>query len=435
MNRYGPDFRLDSSSHTFDLGQFSEVEWVGTLAAIGQTERIQVFNLGIGGTFVSCPALHDGVIYIGCCDKNVYASDADTGREIWRFATDGPITGSARIHDGVLYIGSYDGSLYALTLGGQLKWKYFANAKIYSTPEIANGLVVFGGEDGIVHAVSPNGEKAWRFRAAEAICSDPWYDRKTNRVLFSSFDHNLYAVHASTGQEAWRFSGKMMMGSPIVHEDRIYVSNYDGNLYVLNLEGELQWRYTLDDQIQPSRPAIWNDTIYFVARHGVLHAIGLDGKPHWKFSTSNLLFASPTIADGVLYMGACEGVFYALDARSGAVRWKLSTQSNVPIISKAAVFGDKVIFGSQECKVRALTLEGHEAWDFPASISTPAPIDVEPPSRLRQTEQVVEIKSRSEEKDRYRMEGGVADQFGPKSSYVIKSQYTEKSMYTNEKRE
>src|SRR5215472_5528362 len=90
----------------------------------------------------------------------------------------------------------------------------------------------------------------------------------------------------------------------------------------------------------------------------------------WTFPTSDAVTASPTVVNGVVYVGAWDGYFYALDAASGAVKWKLELDCQPPIIpipaqclpdgqaepmrvgteggmvtSSAAVVGGRVYFG------------------------------------------------------------------------------------------
>jgi outer membrane protein assembly factor BamB len=38
--------------------------------------------------FQSSPAVANGVVYTGCRDANLYALDAATGKEKWRFNTE-----------------------------------------------------------------------------------------------------------------------------------------------------------------------------------------------------------------------------------------------------------------------------------------------------------------------------------------------------------
>lgn len=60
------------------------------------------------------PSLVDATVYVGSDDGNLYAVDARSGEERWRFATGDEVFSSPVIVDGVVYIGSADGSLYAV---------------------------------------------------------------------------------------------------------------------------------------------------------------------------------------------------------------------------------------------------------------------------------------------------------------------------------
>lgn len=55
-------------------------------------------------------------------------------------------------------------------------------------------------------------------------------------------------------------------------------------------------------------------------------------KPLWEFATSDAVSASPTVVNGVLYVGAWDGFFYALDVRSGALIWKFHVDCDNIII-------------------------------------------------------------------------------------------------------
>ncbi|MGH7805031.1 MAG: PQQ-binding-like beta-propeller repeat protein, partial [Candidatus Binatia bacterium] len=81
--------------------------------------------------------------------------------------------------------------------------------------------------------------------------------------------------------------------------------------------------------------------------------------PLWVVKTPRTVTASPAVVDGVVYVGAWDGVMYAFDAETGATRWKFQTEPAPgaafgPIVSSAAVAdvpfvgGDRrlVIFGS-----------------------------------------------------------------------------------------
>ncbi|MFM0632265.1 outer membrane protein assembly factor BamB family protein [Paraburkholderia xenovorans] len=62
----------------------------------------------------------------------------------------------------------------------------------------------------------------------------------------------------------------------------------------------------------------------------------------WTFVTGDAVSASPTVTDGVVYIGSWDGFFYALDARSGGLRWKFGVDcqnSVVPVPSQCLAPG------------------------------------------------------------------------------------------------
>jgi outer membrane protein assembly factor BamB len=50
----------------------------------------------------SSPAVVDGVVYVGGLDDVVYAFEAESGAEIWRFTTGDDVSSSPAVVDGVV---------------------------------------------------------------------------------------------------------------------------------------------------------------------------------------------------------------------------------------------------------------------------------------------------------------------------------------------
>jgi eukaryotic-like serine/threonine-protein kinase len=83
-----------------------------------------------------------------------------------------------------------------------------------------------------------------------------------------------------------------------------------------------------------------------VARTGVYDSPGPAtlGGVKWAFHAGGGILASPTIADGVVYIGALDGHLYAIDEETGTEKW--SFESSQPIASSAAVVGGSLYFVS-----------------------------------------------------------------------------------------
>ena len=78
-------------------------------------ELLWRFKTGEEVTF-SSPAVVDGVVYIGSYDHYLYALDATTGKQRWRFQTGGYVLSPPAVVDGVVYIGSSGGYSYVYAI-------------------------------------------------------------------------------------------------------------------------------------------------------------------------------------------------------------------------------------------------------------------------------------------------------------------------------
>lgn len=84
----------------------------------------------------------------------------------------------------------------------------------------------------------------------------------------------------------------------------------------------------------------------------------------WTFDTGAKVDASPVVVNGILYIGDMSGVFYALDADTGAVKWKKKI-SDHPLRSSAAVHvpSETVLFDGCDGSLYALDAKtGAEKW-------------------------------------------------------------------------
>jgi outer membrane protein assembly factor BamB len=118
----------------------------------------------------------------------------------------------------------------------------------------------------------------------------------------------------------WKFqTGGPIDASPAIGNGRIYVASEDGNLYALNLRGDLLWTFrTGQPFLFPSSPAIGSDgTVYlgshidcdnyFLCPKGILYAINPAGHLKWNLTFYNggetATLTSPTIGpDGTIYV-------------------------------------------------------------------------------------------------------------------------------------
>jgi len=139
---------------------FGIVTWEGTgneAIALDEATGAEIWTQNLKGWSTSTPAVHNGRVYMGSDDHNIYALDAETGDYVWSFPTGAAVWSAPAVADGKVFAGSLDHTLYALDEAtGDLIWSYYTSvSRIWGSPAVADGKVFVGSENGKVYAFGP----------------------------------------------------------------------------------------------------------------------------------------------------------------------------------------------------------------------------------------------------------------------------------------
>ena len=250
--------------------------------------------------------------------------------------------------------GTYAGQAIEKLSG--IKWKFHTNGKVLSSPAVVAGVVYIGSTDGHLYAIDANsGTQKWKFPTKGRIVSSPAIDSGT--VYFESYDGKFYAVDVATGKSKWQFE---------TGGERRFAGKH---LHGIDPAGE-----TMPDPFDSflSSATVWNGNVYFGSGDGNIYALDANsGALRWKFHTGDVVHASPAISNGVLFIGSWDSYFYALDALTGKEKWRFKTgedheiYNQVGIQSSAAVADGMVYFGCRDSNFYALDAEtGKQKWSF-----------------------------------------------------------------------
>ncbi|MBL8091010.1 MAG: PQQ-binding-like beta-propeller repeat protein [Anaerolineales bacterium] len=299
------------------------------------------------------PTIHQGTVYVGCYDNNLYAISAADGKFQWKYPTDGGIVSRPVVHDGNIYFCSEDQRLHVISSRtGKVLWTYYTEGKIYSSPRIADGHVFFGSEDQDLHAVNAtSGRAAWKFSTDAPIHSTPLIYNEM--IYFGTESGSFYALDFR-GTLKWRFSAKRgITSSPIIKGQAVYFASLDGTLYALDAKsGWAIWKFRLGKGTVSS-PALADDYIFIGASDGFIYCVDTrTAKEVWRFKTDNQVSSSPAVFKDSIYCGSVDNNMYCLEYRTGRLRWKFETKG--PVTGSPVVFDDIVYFGSTDHHVYAL---------------------------------------------------------------------------------
>ena len=97
----------------------------------------------------------------------------------------------------------------------------------------------------------------------------------------------------------------------------------------------------------------------------------------WKYHAAEIGESSPTVANGVVYIGDLSGVLHAVDVQTGKALWTFKTQGEIR--SSPIVVADKVLIGSYDRYLYGLSARnGALAWkaEFQGYVhATPAAVN------------------------------------------------------------
>lgn len=317
-----------------------------------------------GTRVISSPVFQDKALYFGGDDGNIYAVDAETGRQIWKRATGGPAPSTPAVANGTVYAGSYDGKFYALNAQtGAVKWKFATGGErrfeakgihglepknqtmadqydvFLSSPVVVQGAVYFGSGDGNLYALdATSGELKWKFKTGDVVHSSPAY--ADGVLYFGSWDSYFYAVDAATGKEKWRFHGGEdplihnqvgFQSSAAVADGVVYVGCRDSNLYALEAAtGKEKWRFNNQGSWVISSPAVSQGKVYFATSDSSLYHVvdAATGTSVLKQQDKAYMFSSPSIAGDVVLIGVLNGTLQARDLKSGDALWDFQTETS-----------------------------------------------------------------------------------------------------------
>ncbi|MCW4028216.1 MAG: PQQ-binding-like beta-propeller repeat protein [Candidatus Bathyarchaeota archaeon] len=204
----------------------------------------------------SSPAIFEGVVYF-VCNRDVFAVNVSSGREIWRQFT-GSLGNTPCIFGGCVYVGSYDGTFFCLDAAtGRQIWKYQTDGSIVSSAAAMDGCVFVGSEDNCVYCFNAtNGEKLWQTATGYWVCSSPGL--ADGYLYVGSKDYNIYCFNASTGQIKWTYATcEAVDSSPAIVNNTLFVGSHDYHLYALTI-----YNSTTPPAITPPTSVAWGTLLF-----------------------------------------------------------------------------------------------------------------------------------------------------------------------------
>jgi quinohemoprotein ethanol dehydrogenase len=284
--------------------RFSPLEQIDA-SNVGRLVRVWSYETGLERGHEATPIVVDGILYATGSWSVVFALDARTGKELWRYDPEVPKAVGAKaccdvvnrgvaVYDGKVFVGTLDGRLVALDAEtGKPVWSVVTvdQEKAYTitgAPRVVKGRVLIGnggaefGVRGYISAYDPkDGSLVWRTytvpgnpadgfesealrKAADTWSGGEWWKIGAGGTVWDSmaFDPDLDLLYVGTGNGSpWSREHRSPGGG-----DNLYLSS------ILALDpdtGELEWHF------QTTPGDNWDFT---ATQHMILADLEIEGK-------------------------------------------------------------------------------------------------------------------------------------------------------------
>ncbi len=303
----------------------------------------EIWNFATGNAVKSTPTVVGDVVYFGSTDRNLYALDAESGNKLWNYTLasfSAQIWSSPVVAYDKIFFGASDGNLYALNATThELEWSYPTGMEIQSSPAVNWPFVYIGSLNGKVYSIwIDNGTENWNFssdlsKSSHGIYASPMISN--GRLYIGSEDYNLYCIDAQTGVLIWNFTAPYKIySSASISNGQVFIhptgESWDAHLYALpeddpNGDGiindsEIIWSFETEDKDGGSSPTVVDGKVLVGSSESRLYCVNeSDGEEQWNLTTGGIIVASPTVANGIVYITCEDRTLYAIGGDMPAV--------------------------------------------------------------------------------------------------------------------
>ena len=329
-------------------------------------------NVG-SNIYMTSPVIYHEKVYLATVDENneakaaLVALELNTGTIKWKYPVRSSVKNTIAVSEGLVLAQDVEGYLYAVDANsGKLVWE--KKLQISQTlPTLIEGLVV---REGIVYAGSGMGLCAVDVKTGKELWKNKsWHQNQgstatmtvNDSVLISSSHWGeLLGNEVTTGKLKWRISKdgiRHRSSSAVMYNDVFYLTS-DRSLFIMEIKtGRILVKKELSYNVNVASAPLLTDReiIFGTADQGLVALDRETLEEKWKYSTQPAMIytspyvrnpassveASPVLVGSMVFFGASDGVFYALNKNDGRLLWKHS--AGTPVFASVAVSGNTIV--------------------------------------------------------------------------------------------
>jgi outer membrane protein assembly factor BamB len=275
---------------------------------IRREEGLAVSTAATNGNFVCAIFANGNLICLDMDGKQKWAKNIGVPESTYGYSS------SLLIYDNLLLV-QYDSNVKISLIGfdletGEQKWETLRQGRpVWSSPVLAyfggTPQVVINGNPAVSSFDAGTGKQLW---AVECMSGDvaPSVAINSNMVFAVTDYAKLTAIKPGTGASiAWEDNSYTPdVSSPVATEDFLFISTGNGDVACYNGEkGDTLWTHYFQDQFYAS-PIVADDMLYLLDRSGVMHIV--DANSAFKLVAESALGetadCTPAFSDKKIYI-------------------------------------------------------------------------------------------------------------------------------------
>ncbi|WP_239641182.1 homing endonuclease associated repeat-containing protein [Halorubrum distributum] len=314
---------VDSVTYTADE--------TGTVRALDAVTGMEQWAVDLDEEIVTSPVIAGEMVCV-TTGESLHALDVSDGAERW-VETIGADPSSPIVTDGVIFVAGGN-TVHAFALDGTAATAVDLTGEIVSTPAVDGSTLYAATDAGTVYAFDVERSTS-SVTLTERWTTSTVIDRRPTVTVSGGIlvvtgaspgegeQGRVYALSADTGEDQWAFSTTRWIESgAAIDDDTVYVGGDNGDVVALAAEsGAERWRFNANDSWSflywgpgvSGGLVVTDDTVYVGSEDYNLYAIDADtGAPQWRFPTSDAIVSTPTVVDGIAFVGSTDGALYSI---------------------------------------------------------------------------------------------------------------------------
>ena len=270
---------------------------------------------------------------------------------------------------------------------GRLLWTHATNGHVECTPAVEGERVFFGAGDDGVYCLDLDPTKEREDRVVWHVPGSRFPDAETSLVVHEGKVYvglgiggqALCVLDAATGEQLHRIELPFpVFGPPSIHGDKLYVGIGGGNFIETAKAGgqvccldlrsrELEWTFETAGTVLGA-VAVSDGELVFACWDGQIYVLDLDGNLLRSRQTHAPIVSSPAVTPVHIYAVNQDGMLVALERRTMEVAWEFRIGDRGRFLSSPVVSHGSLFVGTERqgfVRVGRPARVGSERWSGP----------------------------------------------------------------------